>query len=192
MEKNNLTAEQSINVILSAIDQTRERAERNAHRPFLVWGYATIITTLAVWLAIDTTHNPAFFWLWFALPVLGCIGMRITLRTKVEGEAKTHIERVIHQLWMILGIAGGVAALTSWLGGINILYVEALLMACGTAITGLVLRWRVVTMAGLVSILLTTLFAVVEGIDRLPVFAAIFVVMMIIPGHIIAYQLKNK
>ena len=93
---------------------------------------------------------------------------------------------------MILGIAGGIAALTSWIGGINILYVEALLMACGTAITGLVLRWRTVTLAGVASILLTPLFAVVEGIDRLPVFAALFVVMMVIPGHIIAYKLKRE
>lgn len=192
MEKNNLTPEQSINVILNAIDQTRERAERNAHRPFLVWGYATIITTLAVWYAIDATLNAHYFFLWFALPVLGCIGMKISFRRESKGEAKTHIERVINHLWMILGIAGGIAALTSWIGGINILYVEALLMACGTAITGLVLRWRTVTLAGVASILLTPLFAVVEGIDRLPVFAALFVVMMVIPGHIIAYKLKRE
>ena len=192
MEKSNLTPEQSINLILNAINQTRERVERNAHRPFLVWGYATIITTLAVWYAIDSTLNAHYFFLWFALPVLGCIGMKISFHRESKGEAKTHIERVINHLWMILGIAGGITAFTSWIGGINVLYVESLLMACGTAITGLVLRWRIVTLAGVASILLTPLFAVVEGIDRLPVFAALFVVMMVIPGHIIAYKLKQE
>lgn len=192
MKSENLTPERSIELILETINTTRAHAERAAHRPFLIWGYATLITSLAVWYGLTTTHNPAFLWLWWIFPLIGWLGMWLFCRKKEERAPRTHIDRFISLLWATLAVAGGVAALASWFGQISILFCEALLMACGTAITGLILRWRVVTVAGFLSILLTLLFTVVEGFDQCLIFAALFTVMMVIPGHIIGWNLKQK
>ena len=192
MKSDNLTPERSIDLILETINATRAYTERRAHRPFLIWGYATIITSLAVWYGVRTTHNPNLFWLWWALPVIGWLGMWLFYGKEERTAPRTHIDRVISHLWMTLAVAGAIAALASWLGNVNILFCEAMIMACGTAITGLILRWRVIIIAGFASMLLSLLFVWMEGIDQCLVFAALFLVMMVIPGHIIGHSLKSK
>ena len=88
----------------------------------------------------------------------------------------------------------------------------ALTMAIGTAATGLIVRSKVYAVSGLLGMALSTLFAFndfamksrfasqaapgQEGFlalhNEILIFAAIFVVMMIIPGHIINYQNRRE
>lgn len=48
MEDKQLNAAESIALISRMIDNTRNRMVRNSGRPFLVWGYVTVFTTLLV------------------------------------------------------------------------------------------------------------------------------------------------
>ena len=52
MEDRKLEAAESLALIGRMIENTRSRMVRNSGRPLLAWGYATVLTTLAVWLLI--------------------------------------------------------------------------------------------------------------------------------------------
>lgn len=194
MEDNNkMSAAESIELITRMIHSTRHNLEQYAYRPFLVWGYTTIAVALAVWGCITITQNPAWFGLWFAIPVIGGITTYLLRGTHApKGYVRTPIDKALSYLWIILGIAGCIASISSFVKPIDILFLIVLLMGSGTAITGLILQARLFTAAGLVGLALSVLFLIVQGISQCLIFAAVFFVMMVIPGHIIRHRLRKK
>ncbi|MDD3638890.1 MAG: hypothetical protein PHG33_02265, partial [Bacteroidales bacterium] len=70
MEKN-MNEKESLELITRMIDNTRKGMEKNAALPMLIFGYTSIVTTLAVWFAVTKTENYMFHLLWIAIPVIG-------------------------------------------------------------------------------------------------------------------------
>ena len=64
-------------LISRMIQNTRNRLENHAGRPFLVWGYTTVgIALLNYWFNIAGCH-PAWNFTWFLIPIIGCLLMRL-------------------------------------------------------------------------------------------------------------------
>lgn len=80
MEDRKLEAAESLALIGRMIENTRSRMVRNSGRPLLAWGYATVLTTLAVWGAVLYFQNPRWNYLWLMLPLLGWLLMWIRAR----------------------------------------------------------------------------------------------------------------
>ncbi len=99
-----MTAAQSIDLIARTLRETRLHVERRTYKPFIIWGWSTVIVSLAVWYAVRTTSDPAYFWLWFAIPVAGWPAMLVATRHKTdEGHLRTEIDRMISCTWCVLG-----------------------------------------------------------------------------------------
>lgn len=62
-------------------------------------------------------------------------------------------------------------------------FVILLMMGMGTALTGLIIKMKVVTVCGVVGALASVGCIYVHGFDQILVFASAFVFMMVIPGH---------
>ena len=174
MEDKQLNAAESIALISRMIDNTRNRMLRNSGRPFLVWGYVTVFTTLLVMGAVYYFQNPKWNILWMLLPVLGALLMWLTRDKHTEGKVSTFVDRVINNVWLVMG-------LTAW-------FVSMLSMGMGTTITGLIIRFRPATAGGTAAIVLAPVSLIVSGYWMPTLFAVGFVVMMIIPGHILNYK----
>lgn len=195
METKQMTGQESLDLIVRMIQNTRDNLERGGGKPFLVWGYATVVVSVAVWTVYTTTLNPAWMWLWFAIPVLGSLGMAWVVKSMPK-RVTTYIDRVVGSIWMVIGICAGLAALFSLLSGLipgprysfPILFVEGLLLNAGVVITGLVIRIRYVAVLGALGILLAFGQLFVVGINQILLFAAMAFVTMVIPGHIMNYQ----
>ncbi|MFR5768410.1 MAG: hypothetical protein ACLUFW_10975 [Alistipes sp.] len=125
------------------IDNTRSRMVRNAGRPFLIWGYATVVTTLAVWAAYALFPGRNWYYLWLLLPVFGTALSLLTMPKADGGRVYTFIDRVIGQVWLVMGLTAWFVSLLSVFGDmpVPILFVILLMMGMGTAITGLVIRF---------------------------------------------------
>lgn len=65
----------------------------------------------------------------------------------------------------------------------SVLFVILLMMGMGTALTGLIIKMKVVTVCGVVGALASVGCIYVHGFDQILVFASAFVFMMVIPGH---------
>ena len=69
-----------------------------------------------------------------------------------------------------------------------LLFIILLTMGMGTTITGLIIRFRPATAGGAAAIVLAPVSLIVSGYWMPTLFAVGFVVMMIIPGHILNYK----
>ena len=69
-----------------------------------------------------------------------------------------------------------------------LLFIILLTMGMGTTITGLIIRFRPATAGGTAAIVLAPVSLIVSGYWMPTLFAVGFVVMMIIPGHILNYK----
>jgi len=205
MDNKQFTETQSLELIAAMIRDSRTRLARNSGSPFLIWGYVTVAVSLFEAFAIRYFDNPEpWMWGWFAIPLLGKIGMLLFAR-KDHG-ARNYIDRVISAIWTVIGIAL-VTMVSSFLNHVFILSTIITMVGMGTAITGMVIRDRTTTAAGFMAIAATLIYPLREWLfarfsamdattatiefamrwnsDSVLIFAAIFLVLMVIPGHIL-------
>lgn len=190
MEERKLEAAESLALIGRMIENTRSRMVRNAGRPLLAWGYATVATTLIVWGTVVYFQNPRWNMLWMLLPVLGWLLMRLSRGEKSEGEVRTFVDRVIGNVWMVMGLTAWFVSMLSLFTPIRlpILFIILLMMGMGTAVTGLIIRFRPAVVGGVAAIVLAPASIIADNLWQPLVFIVGFVVMMIVPGHILNYK----
>lgn len=193
MKEKTLDPAQSMELIVRMIGNTRSRMERNAGIPFIVMGYLTAAVSVAVWYAFSVTHNYNWNYLWFLIPSVGLIWGISQFKYGRVKETTTYIDRIVGYIWRILGIVGFLQSMLSIFVRFPIFYIIVLLMGLGTALTGLVIRSKMIAAAGIFSaVVLAPLCLFVQGIDQCLIFAATFIVMMVIPGHILNYQSNHN
>lgn len=185
-----LNAAESIAVIGRMIDNTRSRIVRNSGRPFLIWGYSTVITTLAVWAAYAFFPGRNWYYLWLLLPLFGTALSLLTMPKATGGKVYTFIDRVIGQVWLVMGLTAWFVSLLSIFSDmpVPILFIILLMMGMGTAITGLIIRFAPAAVGGAAAIVLAPVSLAATGYWVPALFIAGFIVMMIIPGHILNYK----
>lgn len=183
MENKQLSEKESLQLIAQMIQQTQYRLAKNAGTPFLIWGYMTAILSLVIWLLIRETANPQWNFLWFLLPAV-CYPVTIYISLRNEQMIKTYIDRIIGQVWTVFGIAGIlISGISMFLWHIPILFIILLLMGMGTALSGMIIKFRILAICGILGSLLSIGCLIIKGADQLPFFAIVFLIMMVIPGH---------
>lgn len=186
MEEKNLTQKESLELITKMISETRNNLERDGGGIYLLWGYLWLAVALVIYFLTVKTGDYRVQWLWFALPVIGYPAMIYMLKKREKG-AVTFMGRVIGSIWITIGIAAALLSLYMLVDykAFPILFVMAMLINLGVAISGLVIRFTPVIVAGFLGILLSFLLLMVSGPGQILVFAGFSVIMLIIPGHIL-------
>ena len=190
MEDKQLNAAESIALISRMIDNTRNRMLRNSGRPFLVWGYVTVFTTLLVMGAVYYFQNPKWNILWMLLPVLGALLMWLTRDKHTEGKVSTFVDRVINNVWLVMGLTAWFVSMLALFMPMRlpILFIILLIMGMGTTVTGLIIRFTPTAVGGVAAIILAPFTLIAGDMWQPLLFIAGFVVMMIVPGHILNYK----
>lgn len=193
MENRKLKEQESLELIAQMIRDSRKSVEYKAGTFSLIWGYTTVLISLLVYSGWMLMHHSAIFWLWFLIPVGGCVATGLFKRNQLSLK-KTYFDKVINQVWMVLGLVGwglGVACVLLP-NSFSILFLISLLMGMGMAMTGCIASYKVYIGFGVAGILLSFLCLLVKGVDQILVFAGIFIVMMIIPGHLLNRELRKE
>jgi hypothetical protein len=194
MEDKVLTEKESLDLISQMIRNTRSRLEDNSGIPFLIWGYTTVIVAVVVWSLVTTSGNYLWHWLWFAIPVFGGTLWLLHNKKQLNNRSRviTFVDRAISHVWMMFGIASFMISIISFLTYIPILFIVLLTMGMATAITGLIIRFKPIIFSGFIGILFSPLCVIVRDTSSILIFAAIFVLMMVIPGHMLNYTAKRR
>ena len=194
MEDKVLTEKESLDLISQMIRNTRCRLEDNSGIPFLIWGYTTVIVAVIVWSLVTTSGNYLWHWLWFAIPVFGGTLWLSHNKKQLNNRSRviTFVDRAISHVWMVFGIASFMISIISFLTYIPILFIVLLTMGMATAITGLIIRFKPIIFSGFIGILFSPLCVIVRDTSSILIFAAIFVLMMVIPGHMLNYTAKRR
>jgi hypothetical protein len=191
MEEKNLNEKESLELISQMIRNSRHKLEDGNGMPFLVWGYTTFFISLLVYYFIHKTGDYHYHWLWFLIPVIGSIGMYITKKDGAK-HACNYVDRIIGNIWTVIGIAAFLISLSAFCVRLPILSFMILLMGMGTALTGLVIKFKPVIITGFIGMACSVVPFVINGNEQIIVFGVIYLIMMVIPGHILNYQSRRR
>lgn len=192
MENKQLNSQESLELIQRMIDSTRTRYEKNGGSMFLIWGYTSIAVAVLYALARHFTGNPVWGWVWWAIPVVGWSITWATAKSRVK-TVTTYVDRVVNTVWAVVGafaVAFPLAAMFSWPLGLSIIPIEAMLLCMGVIMTGALIKVRSLLICGMVAALLSFLMFFTSGDYWVYIFAAMFAVGMVIPGHILNHRAR--
>lgn len=194
MEDRNLTEKESLELITRMIKETQENTARYAAYPLLIWGYMTLAISLVIWGVLSFVGDYyRIHFLWFLLPVVAFpLTLFYSRKDRSKRGIRNYMERITGQMWMVFGFVGFFLSAVSFVELVDIYFLIPLLMGMGVTLSGCVSRFKPMVYLGMIGIVLSFLTLWIHGVDRLLVFAAIFVVMMVIPGHLLNHQMKKQ
>ena len=206
MEDKKLTEKESLEVITSMIARTKSRYLGNANI-LLMWGYLAVFCSILVWVLLAATQQNVWNWLWFAIPVIGILLTSIMARREKRTDgAVTYSDKITSHLWSIFGVSEIILTFIclgfSLIGGIECwtaMFVYTVIAApFGEIAQGLIIKEKSLTWGGIVGLAIgmVSVCCVTGKIPLLanwfmPLFILFWVVMMIVPGHIINHKAKK-
>lgn len=207
MEERKLTEKESLEIITSMIERTRERYIGDG-RIMLMWGYLTVVLTAIIWTLIGVTHNPVWNWLWFLLWIIGgTLTPIMDKKMQHEKGFKNYSDTVTSRIWSTVGFSAIVATAICLafllVGGIDawsMMFAIALVIVPFAEIaSGIVVKEKSLIIGGAIGLSagLFTMACIAGHVALyaswfMPLFIIVWVVMMIIPGHIINYKAKKQ
>lgn len=194
MEDRNLTEKESLELITRMIKETQENTARYAAYPLLIWGYMTLAISLVIWYVLSFVGDYyQIYFLWFLLPALAFpLTLFYSRKDRSKRGTRNYIDRITGQIWMVFGFVGFFLSVASFVGRVDIYFLIPLLMGMGVTLSGCVSRFKPMVVLGMIGIVVSFLTLWIQDVDRLLIFAAIFVIMMIIPGHLLNHQIKSN
>lgn len=207
MEERKLTEKESLEIITSMIERTRERYIGDG-RIMLMWGYLTVVLTAIIWTLIGVTHNPVWNWLWFLLWIIGgTLTPIMDKKMQHEKGFKNYSDTVTSRIWSTVGFSAIVATAICLafllVGGIDawsMMFAIALVIVPFAEIaSGIVVKEKSMIIGGAIGLCagLFTMACIAGNVALyaswfMPLFILVWVAMMIIPGHIINYKAKKQ
>ena len=195
MEDKKLNEKESLELITQMIQSTKDNVEKGEGTTFLIWGYVSTIVALSIYFAWTITGNIAVCWAWWLIPILG---YTITFISKRNSPKRiiTGIDRIIGKVWLVAALCCITAPVIAWFTIMPILFVEAFIVTIATTITGLIIKFKIIYIPGFIGIGLSYSLLFVQTDTRILIFAALFVVLMVVPGPILnaicARKAKNN
>ena len=206
MEDKKLTEKESLEVITSMIARTKARYLGSGNI-LLMWGYLAVFSSILVWILLAATQQNVWNWLWFAIPVIGMpLTSIMARREKRTDGVVTYYDKITSHLWSIFGVSEIVLTFIclgfSLIGGIKCwtaMIVYTVIAAPFAEIAqGLIVKEKSLTWGGIVGLAIgMVLVCCVTGKIPflanwfMPLFILFWVLMMIVPGHIINHKAKK-
>lgn len=188
METENLNPKQSLEIIEAMIGKTNRRINTAGAKQFLLWGYVTVLTSLLHYFLTPHMTFAHDAYIWLLIPLLGGIGSWMMARKRSQQPySSSQVDRFINTVWLVIGVN---TLASSLVFGFFTLIAVIVLIGSASAITGFVLRIKVLQICSVVgltigyaSILLDYTLDLFAYRDYSLVFAAAFFIMNCIPGH---------
>ncbi|WP_329904687.1 hypothetical protein [Porphyromonas pogonae] len=198
MDNRTISRQESLEIISKMISRTRTRVSRDTAVTFLIWGYASIITTFLVWISYTLTHDLRAFYLWYLLPLI-CFPLTYWNYSKRKslsdgkGYSKNYTDELVGYIWRIIGITILVlSTFTIFISYLPILFLVAMLLGIATSLTGYIVQAKELELSGIVTLIASSvLLFMKEWSLQMLSFSLLIGIMMIVPGHILRYKYKR-
>jgi len=208
MEEKKLTPQESMELIASMIQESKRHVAMPDLKISVMWATLSILTAAAVWILTETTRNPWFQFVWFAIPVIGIpADILLTARARRRSSTKNYVDKLSEDLWktvgyIAIGLTIGCFAAQqcgypqAWLA---MLYYAFIIVGFGAAATGSLLRENSYIFGGLFSIF-SGFAVIICNLCRIPLahgwiislYMLCMLLMFIVPAFIIAKKIKTE
>lgn len=205
MEEKKLTEKESLELITQMINSSKQKMEVGNGNQFLYWGYFTAILSVLLFTLISLTNS--YIWTWGWMLMFGVWPLIAYKKRQKPAAVVTYTDKVINQVWQVMGWMFGFTFITSGVvefilyhqaNFITMLPLSLLYCGLGVSITGIIIQERWMIYSPLVAFIIC-IYMFTMLIHNEPVtivwylyFGFSFVIMMIIPGHILNYKGKQS
>ena len=199
MEERKLNEKESLELIAQMIQNSKKNLQVGRGNQFILWGWLGAITSLVVMGMLMWTKNPAWNWLWFAIPVIGWPTMMWQMK-KEKKPVVTFTDKVLKAVWMSIGSIGMLGTFLMAIYAKNMmlmLHGVSILIAIGVFITGAILDDRALktrTFGALLLIMMASCHIVFMQDDfywYYITFSLGFIVMLVMPGYHLNKEAKK-
>ena len=101
-QNNNLTAQQSLQIISETFNNSRKGILRNSAKYFMLWGALLTVTSLVVYFLWHLTGKPQWNFLWFAMPAIGYPAAALLGRSDVA-VPQSEVSKMLSSVWGVFG-----------------------------------------------------------------------------------------
>ncbi|MFP3859420.1 MAG: hypothetical protein ACLFUW_01240 [Bacteroidales bacterium] len=188
MNKNELTPQESLQVINEMIDTSKTRMRENGFI-YLFWGWLMIFCALAQFVLLQFEYYEISYYPYF-LGIPGGIytGFYYSRKEKKE-QGTTYVEKILSMLWIAVGINIFIAAfIFSFTLQINPIPFILMFLGIGTVVSGQSLKFKPLIAGGLICNLMAVLTIFLPFIYHPVLIVLALIAADLIPG----YSLKNK
>ncbi len=188
-----MTQQKSLEIMAQMIAATRQKMEQNGSKQLLLWGYLSLCMTILVYGGTQAGWGVHTNWLWFAIPLIGW-PCSMWLEKKESTAITTYADGTNNRIWSLFGGILGILPLLLILTGQSdwILRLEMLFLSTGITTSGLTYRSRPFTICGLIGMLIASLlFCDLSWSAEIGCMALIFILTLIVPGHILNAQNRD-
>ena len=119
----------------------------------ILWGTVVLIFSMTVWILLKQTDNQSWNYLWFGIPVVGCLLQAVFIKDFSLKSGNTFLGKTLAQVWITFGIFATAIALVFTLTDAAGLIGLAVILLTGFAasITGLALKNNLITVCGVLT-----------------------------------------
>jgi hypothetical protein len=218
MEEKPINGKESLELISQMIQTSKRNLEVGDGNRFLYWGYFTAALSVVIFALIITTRSAMWNWGWFLMFVFQ--GYIDYIGKKNPRKVVTYTDKVVGEVWLIMSCmfmlsvvalllfaVCGVANLFS-VPGINYHgehFIAALMMplsllytGIGVSITGVIIKEKSLVFSSVFAFLVAFYMFFEISLNHslmaydILLFGFSFVVMMVIPGHILVHKAKQS
>ncbi|HXB10115.1 MAG TPA: hypothetical protein VNW04_23490 [Puia sp.] len=181
--ENELKPSESLQVIMDVIGRTKENIKEHGYL-FLLWGWLIAIASILFFLLHTYTTSRLYF---LPFPILALTGIIVTLVSwsKRAHSSETYIAYYLKRLWQALGLGFIVVVFMNVVKGNPPFPYTILLGGIGTLASGLVLKFRPLTIGGFIFLAMSIASIFVTNAYA-PLLQAVAVVTgYLIPGYLL-------
>ncbi len=191
MANENFSPEQSLQVIRSMINKTRQDMSDNSIY-FLVWGWITFIACTGQFVLKHIIQYEQHYQVWWLIVAGIVFSTWYGIKERKQQQVKTYVGEAMKWLWIGMGISYFVLSMilskVGW--GSSVFPFFILLYGLGTFVSGSILQFRPLVIGGIIAWALA-IGAVYMDYDYQMLFgAAAILISYIIPAYML--RLKNK
>ena len=144
-EKSEMTVNESLALITETMNNSRKAILRNSAKHFVLWGCVLMVLSFTIWQLWSSTGNPAWNFLWFAMPLIG-YPLALVLTKKDETAPKSEISRMIGYVWTVFGVfAMSISAIAVFAVPMHITLLIVVMLGLAECISGVLLKnWPII------------------------------------------------
>lgn len=144
-EKSEMTVNESLALITETMNNSRKAILRNSAKHFVLWGCVLMVLSFTIWQLWSSTGNPAWNFLWFAMPVIG-YPLALVLSKKDEAAPQSEISRMIGYVWTVFGVfAMSISAIAVFAVPMHITLLIVVMLGLAECISGVLLKnWPII------------------------------------------------
>ncbi len=188
MAHNELTEKESLELITSMIQQTKNNYKQEGSFYFLLWGWVIMLANFShYYLAVHTSYpHPYVVWL-ITLPA-AVVTIVFSVRSARKARVVSHLDRLYGRVWM--GVAVGIVIVLVFMKDVNYMHnaIIILLSGIGTYLSGSILKFKPLIYGGIVLMVASMVAFNVSVADQYLVGGISIFAGYLIPG----YLLRNK